>query len=254
MIIFEALGAKYSFPQDLTEVTLGKFIQYCELEKKYLPLKLQELLQLQEELAEIPVTDKLDRKPVEEKINLLFEEVNSPDFQEDLIYWYSRIVSFWTGLKYEVIIGEEGEAGGMNLNQLKALALKLQELVNTAPEVELTNTIEFKEEIYYLPPNFMKEATVIEYLEASQMYKIQDSLAAGQWSALAKVICILLRKKGEKYSKDLLKREKYFLELPMNKAYQVAFFLLNRIGKLKTVLATYTQALAVKKLEQELKL
>lgn len=254
MIIFEALGAKYSFPQDLTEVTLGKFIQYCELEKKYLPLQLKDLLQLQEELAAIPETDKLDRKPVEDKIALLFEEVNSPDFQEQLIYWYSRIVSFWTGLKYEVIIGEEGEAGGMNLEQLKALALKLQELVNTAPEVELTNVIEFKEELYYLPANFMKESTVIEYLEASQMYKLQEEFSSGQWSALAKVICILLRKKGEKYSKDLLKREKYFLDIPMDKAYQVAFFFLNRIEKLKTVLTTYTQAQAVKKLEQELKL
>jgi len=252
MITFKALGDKYSFPQDLTEVTLGKFIEYCELEKKYLPLQLQELLQLQEELAEIPETDKLDRRPVEEKIDLLFEEVNSVDFQEVLIHWYSRIVSFWTGLKYELIIGEEGAEGGMDIAQLKALAIKLQELVNNPPEVEYSNVIEFKEELYYLPVDNMKEATVIEYLEASQMYKIQEHLAAGQWSALAKVICILLRKKDEKYNKKLLKREKYFLDLPMNKAYQVAFFLLNRIGKLKTLLATYTQAQALKKLEQEL--
>jgi hypothetical protein len=254
MVIFEALGEKYSFPENLSEVSLGQFIQYCELENKYLPSKMKELILLQEELAEIPLSDKLDRTPVEEKIETLYQEINSPDYKELILFWYSRIISFWTGLKYETIIGADG-GSGMNVAQLKALALKLQELVNTPPEeVEYTNVIEHEGVNYFLPSQYMKEGTVVEYLEASQMYKIQETLAGGQWSSLAKVICILLRKEGEKYSKELLKREELFLRLPMSKAYKVAFFLLKRMDTLKSVFLTYTQAQIVKKLELELKL
>jgi hypothetical protein len=242
MIKFKALGKQYEAPRQLSDITLGRFIQYCTFESKVMPKELKEIIKLNGELSEIPENDKLDRQPVLDKLSALYEIIEADSYGETLISYYAKIVEFWSGLPYAVIMGEDG-GESMNIGQLKALSLQLQTLVNTPPEnVEYSPVIEFNSEIWYLPTQYMKNSTVIEYLESSQFYKLQDQLAGGQWGALASVICFLLRKKGEKYSKDLLKRRSMFLGLPMDKAYQVAFFFLKRTNIYSKLLANYTAA------------
>ena len=251
MITFTALGKKYKFPHSLEEVSLREFIKYCELERDHQPPKYKELISLKEELSQVPEGDKLDRAGLEAKIEAVLEEVSSPAYMEERLSWAAKVVEFWTVLKYTTIMGEDG-GEGMNAPQLEALSFQLQKLVNTPPEVEYSNIIEFKGELWYLPAQYMKDSTVIEYLESSQFYKLQEALAGGQWGALASVICILLRKKGEKYNKKLLERREFFLDMPMNKAYKVAFFFTKRIDTYSTLLGTYTAAQAVSKLRREL--
>lgn len=251
MITFKALGNTYKYPEGLQDISLKKFIEYCEFEKKNRPEKLQELSKLRAELLDIPETDKLDRKPVESKIESLVEEINNPGYIETMISWNAKVIEFWTGLPYATIVGEDG-GEGMNLKQMEILADHLLNLVGKLPEVEYTNVIEYMGELWYLGERYMKDSTVIPYLEASQLYKIEEALAGGQWGALAKAICILLRRKGEKYNKKLLEREKFFLQMPMDKALQVAFFFERRTRLYSKLLSTYIASQTNVKLKQAL--
>ncbi len=144
--------------------------------------------------------------------------------------------------------------GGMQVHQLQALYYKLEQL-NLPPEkTEYSNIIEWQGEAWYLPSQFMRDATTIEYLEASQFQKLADELAGNQWGVMGKIMAIIVRKKDEKYNSQLVAdREQFFLSWTMDKVYQVAFFLLTRMEKLTAVLGTYQAAQTLSKLRQESK-
>lgn len=249
----EGDNVKYVIPLDLSDVTLRKYIDFCNLEAKDLPNELKRLRELYTALAEIPVTDKLDRQPIEAEIEELNTIVEASEYRVTLLRWYATVVEFWTGLAYEKIMGLDGN-GGMDVYQLQALYYQLEQL-NLPPEkTEYTNVIEWKGEPWYLPAEYMRDATTIEYLEASQFQKLADELAGNQWGVMGKIMSIIVRKKDEKYSSKLVEeREEFFLEWTMDKVYQVAFFLLTRMQKLTAVLETYQAAQTLSKLKQESK-
>lgn len=252
MINFKANGKSYSYPESLEEVSLGRFIEYCEFEKAKRPSKLKELTKLREELAKTPEEDSTIIERLKERIEALDNEINSPDYLEELLGWYAQVIEFWTGLSKGEILGEV-DGFGMNINQLFLLSSKLLALVNDLPKYEYSPVIEHEGQVWHLYAQYMKDSTVLPYLESAQFYKLEEKLAGGQWGALAKVLCLLLRKKGEKYSKDLLKREDYFKKFPMSKAAQVAFFFLKRTANYSIVLNTYTVAQINAKLRRALK-
>jgi hypothetical protein len=138
----------------------------------------------------------------------------------------------------------------MNVPQLKALYLKLQGLLVPPEKTPYSNILEHDGETWYLPAQYMTDSSTIEYLESSAFYKLAEELAGGQWGVFGKVMCILVRKKGEKYNKNLMDREEYFLGWTMDKCYKVAFFLTTRMHKLSVASQTYTTAQATAKLKQ----
>jgi len=249
----EGDSTTYVIPLDLSEVTLQKYIDFCNLEAKYLPKELKRLRELYTALTEIPVTDKLDREPIEAEIEELNTVVESFEYRVPLLEWYAAVVEFWTGLPYDKIMGLDN-GGGMQVHQLQALYYKLEQL-NLPPEkTEYSNIIEWQGEAWYLPSQFMRDATTIEYLEASQFQKLADELAGNQWGVMGKIMAIIVRKKDEKYNSQLVAdREQFFLSWTMDKVYQVAFFLLTRMEKLTAVLGTYQAAQTLSKLRQESK-
>lgn len=240
----------YIIPTSLKDITLRDFVGYCDLEKNELPTDIRALHELQDELSLIPESDKLDRQPVLNKIEVLQGIVSNEDYEPILIDWYAKVVSYWTKLSYNKIIGYEGE--GMQLSQLKALYYQFQELVTPSYEPEYSQVIEHNDKLWYLPEQNMTNGTVIEYLEASNFQKLANELAGGEWHVFAKIMCILVKKKDEKYSKDLMIRESMFLDWTMDKVWAVAFFLLKRTETLKTAFLTYTKALNLARLKQEL--
>ena len=248
----EGDSTKYVIPLDLSEVTLQKFIDYCNMEKKHLPNESKELRELYAKLQDISPTDKLDRQPLEKRIKELNEVVESFEYREVLLTWYAKVVEFWTGLPYDKIMGIDGGVG-MYVAQLQSLYYKLESLLIPPKDTEYTNIIEHKGEAWYLPSQYMREATTIEYLEASQFQKLADDLAGNQWGVMGKIMAILVRKKDEKYNSKLVAdREEFFLGWTMDNVYQVAFFLSRRTEKLAAVFQTYTAAQTLSKLRQEL--
>jgi len=248
----EGDSTKYIIPLDLSEVTLKQYINYCNLENKYLPKEIKELRKLHTDLQDISPTDKLDRQPVEKRIAELNDTIDSFEYKEVLLDWYARVVEFWTGLPYDKIMGVDG-GSGMYIAQLQALYYQLERLLIPPKEAEYSQIIEHKGEAWYLPSQYMREATTIEYLEASQFQKLADDLAGNQWGVMGKIMAILVRKKDEKYNSKLVaEREEFFLSWTMDKVYTVAFFLLQRMEKLSAVFQTYTAAQTLSKLRQEL--
>jgi len=75
---------------------------------------------------------------------------------------------------------------------------------------------------------YMEKSTLIEYAEASQFEANLKDLDKGNFGALAKIMCVLVRKEGEMYSDKLLKREEMFLNWNLENCLKVAFFLLKR--------------------------
>lgn len=249
----EGDSTKYVIPLDLSEVTLKQYINYCNMEKKYLPKEIQELRKLYSDLQEISLTDKLDRQPVEKRIEELKEKVDSFEYRVFLLDWYAKVVEFWTSLPYDRIMGLD-DKGGMDIAQLQALYYQLESLLLPPQEAEYSHIIEHKGDAWYLPSRYMRESTTIEYLEASHFQKLANDLAGNQWGVMGKIMAILVRKKDEKYNPKLVaEREEFFLGWTMDKVYRVAFFLQKRIEKLATVFQTYTAAQALSKLRQESK-
>jgi hypothetical protein len=97
----------------------------------------------------------------------------------------------------------------------------------------------------------MEKAKLIEFAEASQFEENMQNLKEGNWLALPKIMCVLVRKEGELYSDKLLKREQMFLGWSLQKCLQVAFFLLKRSETSLLNLKVYTAAQDLTRLKQE---
>lgn len=103
----------------------------------------------------------------------------------------------------------------------------------------------FKHEnqVFYLPKKHMQDATVIEFIDAAQFQKQVEGLNAGQWECLPRVMCILCKKKKEKYidhNRLWPARETMFGRVTMDKALQVIFFLIKLSAKLSIRSQTYS--------------
>jgi hypothetical protein len=141
--------------------------------------------------------------------------------------YFARVVAhFAEGITEAEIIGQKGP--GMNVGQLEYLYNTIVSILNNYEEPEYSNVMLVDGELWYLPTRYMEKSTLIEFAEASQFEANLKDLEKGNWGALAKIMCVLVRKEGEPYSDKLLRREEQFLGWNLKNCLQVAFFLLKR--------------------------
>jgi len=85
-----------------------------------------------------------------------------------------------------------------------------------------------------------------EFIDSKQMIKDMADLGAGKWEAMQKLAAIYLRKKGEPYQESFLypnsERLAMMLELPMDIALQVAFFLTASVHLYMKTSPSFSQA------------
>ena len=245
-------GNTFAAPEGLRDITLQQFIDFvCHIE----PTKPDLLKQIDEAVQQgnDPMLNTKEKNLLKAEIDRLIEEVNDPLFRsQELHPYYARVVSYWTGLSEKYILGRDG-GEGMNVGNLTALYIRLIDVLNKMPAVEYSNVIDKDEELWYLPERFMQDSTVIEFAEAAQFQANLSKVLGGDWLSMAKVMCVLVRKKGEQYSDKLLKREKMFLGWDMHNVWRVAFFLLKRSETYKSAMQAYISAQQLSKLRQELK-
>jgi hypothetical protein len=244
-------GDRFSFPQSLEDITLRSYIEYLQIVE---PTKPAELADIEKASLKLQDAEKeQDKQKAQEEIDEATAAVTAQVMYKKVYPFYARVVSYFAdGLTEGQILGGKKQGDGMNLGNLIYLYQSIVGILNNYEEAEYSPAIVDKDgEMWYLPQRYMEKAKLIEYAEASQFEDNLQKLSQGNWMALPKIMCILLRREGEQYSDKLLKREEMFLNWDLQKCLQVAFFLLKRSETSMLSFQAYTAAQDLMRLKRE---
>jgi hypothetical protein len=194
-------GTEINIASELKEITLKKYIEFLQFVEPTKPECLK----------------KVDKAENEEERDKAIAEIDSLVIARQIHPYYIRVICYWSG-------NNENDLQDLDVASLVWLFQYINNLLNNLPEPEYTNVIEVNGEFWYLPERYMTDSTVIEYAESAQFQQNMKDLAAGDWLAMAKILCVLVRKKDEKYHSSLLKREKMFLDWNLADVWRVGFF------------------------------
>lgn len=129
-----------------------------------------------------------------------------------------RYIEFWGDMP-------EGLAIKCRHDQLAGLYRSVSQSLAILPVPDEKPVLHHAGELWHLPEKAFEGSTVQDFIEAAQYQDMAEKLGLGQWGVLPKLMCILVRKEGEPYSEELMRREAQFLEWPMHHVFQVSFFL-----------------------------
>jgi hypothetical protein len=196
--------------------------------------------------------DDVEIQKAQFNLNDAYEAITNIVMYKQVFPYYARVVSFFANnLSEEEILGKDG-GDGMNVQQLQTLYNTITNIFNSIQEPEYDPILFVDGENWYLPQKHMKESTVIEFAESSQFEQNMKDLVAGQWKALAKIMCVIVRKDGEKYSDKLMKRESMFLQWNLYDCLRVSFFLHRLSEKYMIDFKVFMASQNLMKLKQEL--
>ena len=215
-------GGSFTYPETLADVTLRQYIDFQTFIEDTKPA---ELLRIEAAGAELHQAK--DKDKAQKEFDEAIAACDDVTMYRKIYPYFAHVVDFFAdGISEAEILGTVGI--GMNIGQLEYLYNSIVSMLNNYPEPEYTNVILVDSELWYLPERYMEKSTLIEFAEASQFEANLKDLNAGNFSALAKIMCVLVRKENEKYSDKLLKREEFFLNWSLENCLKVAFFLLKR--------------------------
>ena len=244
-------GGQFTYPETLADITLKQYIDFVTLVE---PTKPQELVNIQNAYYEYFEAGEKEAEALEQKYKAEIEKLTDRIMIKKIYPYYARVVSFFAeGLTEQQILGGKKHGDGMNLGHLQFLYSCILEILNNVEEPEYSNVIEVDGEFWYLPEQYLKNATVIEFAESSQFLANMKKVEGGQWYAISKIMCVLVRKKDEKYSDSLLRREEMFLGWNLENVWRVAFFLLRLNVKYQLSINNYISAQQLTKLKLALK-
>ena len=243
----------FEYPESLSDVTLKQYLEFLEYVESTKPKVLKDIDTANIKIAEaIDLKDNKGLELARKELDEATETIDDIVQYQQIFPYYARVVSFFSGLSVPLILGQVADTLGMRVDHLTGLYVHTTKIFNQLPEVEYSNVLEVNGEVWYLPERFMSDSTVIEFAEAAQFQANLSKVENGEWKALAKMMCVLVRKKDEQYSDKLLKREELFLSWNLLDCWKVAFFLLRRIEVLQLSFQTYTNAQTLMQLKQEL--
>jgi hypothetical protein len=246
-------GQSFEYPESLSDVTLKQYLEFLEFVESTKPKVLKDIDTANVKIAEaIELKDNKGLELAKKELDDATDTIDDIVQYQQIFPYYARVVSFFSGLSVPLILGQVADTLGMRVDHLTWLYVHTTKIFNQLPEVEYSNVLEVNGEVWYLPERFMSDSTVIEFAEAAQFQANLSKVENGEWKALAKMMCVLVRKKDEQYSDKLLKREELFLSWNLLDCWKVAFFLLRRIEVLQLSLLTYTNAQTLMQLKQEL--
>jgi len=225
--ISTSTGISFTFPSVLADITLRQYIDFMTFVEPTMPDEFRRI--------EVASTAKNSADTEQEKEKAWQEFDEAVKACDDIVMYrkiypyFARVVAHFTvGITEQQILGGKGHGDGMNVGQLEYLYSTIIRIMNQYEEPEYSNVMLVDGELWYLPERYMEKSTLIEYAEASQFEANLKDLDKGNWGALAKIMCVLVRKEGEQYSDKLLRREEQFLDWNLQSCLQVAFFLLKR--------------------------
>lgn len=190
-------------PSSLSEFTLGQRIDFHNQHGRLLDEMLESIQQMEDEY---------------------FRELELIQWRMELMY---RTFAFFTGTTVEAL-KESAFVDEISRIYHASLAVLLEEEEN----VELQQQFFWKDEEWQLSPPELKQDSPMKFgevIDAKQIVKDMVELGRGKWEYMLRLCAIFFRKKGEPYDESFVyedsDRLKLMLELPMNIAMQVGFFL-----------------------------
>lgn len=187
-----------SIPNNWRHVTLGTFLDFLTKIEPNKPAKLAAIHNAANE------TDR------EKAVN----DVSSVEYHAEILPYFVRVIAHFSGHK-------AGELMGMPKELAEKTYHALLNFLKVPKDAPYTKTIEYDGETWHLPAEHLMGATVGEWVEANQAIQLADKEPL---LSIPKLLCILLRKKGEAFSDDLFERENFWRGLTMDKVWQVWFF------------------------------
>jgi hypothetical protein len=180
----------------------------------------------------------------EELINRL--EIMDKVWEAQVRYPYmANVVNYFTGIPLDACYGKVAES--IELKYLQFLFEKILKALNTPDETKYKQLYDFNGKVYMLPDKLMEKSTLLEFSMAAQFDKAIMEINSQQAEGLLNVMAVLLKPIGMEYSDELFEQNKIdFLKMPLQTAYEVAFFLTRLSEKYSLDLQTSTlrQAMA----------
>lgn len=212
---FKYKESEYHFPALLSEITLSRRIAFYQEHGKL-----------------------LDEKALAvEKLNGLEKEMEQSMWHLDNA---ARYFSFYTGIPLAEVQSSMDLTDMMNIYSVDIASLLEQERT-----IELQQLYGWQNEIWtisapeLLPDNKM---TLIEFITGKEVVRQLDAVGKGKWEALPYLCAIYLRKEGEPFDESMIaensERIKLMLEIPLDIALGVAFFLSSTLNIYITTLAS----------------
>lgn len=245
-------GKTFTFPQNLQDITLRQYIDFLTFVETTKPAEMLRVLDAQDALNN--AEKEKDKDIAQKEYEDAFAAIDDRVMYKKIYPYFARVIAhFSKGITDAEIIGGKKHGDGMNVGQMENLYQMLVSMLNSPEEPEYTNVIMADGEIWYLPQRYMQKSKLIEYAEASQFEANLKDLEHGNWKALAKVMCVLVRKQDEVYSEKLLKREEMFLDWSLENCLKVAFFLQKQNEKSLRNFQIYMAAQDLRNVKQESK-
>jgi len=223
------------------EILYSEFLGYLEDIEPLRPEALDTFLS--EHYKALSELDKklTDEERVDKAVKMFSERFNLLDANDKMdCYDFMCIdVGYWCSIDKDLV------QEAMNLDQLWSTFWLLQYEMNpsNAEEDETFTGFAANGVEYLLPIKHMTESTVLEFAESAQFQSRMADIEGGNFSAMADVMVVLCRPKGEKYSYSKIKhsnRKKIFLKTTMYNVINTAFFLLRLNKTLKNNFLIYT--------------
>lgn len=203
----------YTFPESLTEITLGKRIQFYHEHGIYLD-------------KQAAIIDTIE-----------------DDFEKELSVsaWHlelaARTFSFYTGIALASVHSDIAIVELLTIYNNEMQSLFIQE-----KETELLQQYQWNNEKWILAtPEVLPTSKVCfnEFIYAKEIVRQLSSLSKNKWDMLPYLCAIYLRKEGEYFNEEFCieggERYKLMLELPLNIAIAVGFFLSGTVNIYTTI-------------------
>lgn len=207
----------YQIPADLSEITLGRFLQYWD----------QYGRSLDADLANIQTREYEDEFDREADLSTLEDE--------EAMSWYS----FWTGIDREVLKAADA-------SPLIVLYRSIRQLLTQSEDqaYDFPTDIEWNGQVWEIADFKVTPGSAFtfnELLTSKEVIRQIRAIGKGRWDALPYLCAVFFRLKGEAFRDELIypdsERMTLLKTLPLTHALQVAFFLTVSMGIWRKVLA-----------------
>ena len=234
--------------QNVMDETYEKIKQYA----KKLKVDLRQgradvILELEHILIKDEVKDNVRRflpsllKTYNENVDKFLEKMEIMDdvwLSEVKYPFMADVVHYFTKIPLSACYGRVAES--LELKYLKFLFDKIMNAMTQPEKLKYKQIYEFNNKIYILPDKLMAKSTLLEFAEAAQFDKSRKQIENNESEGLLRMVAVLLRENGEEYNEFVFEKNMVdFLQLPLQVAYEVSFFLMRQSENYSLDLQTY---------------